>query len=237
MATKAPFLPASDSGKRTWMNTFSAGISGPDPTGGFASLGQLLGLSAAEVASIAADALMFGFCIQNLDDFVGEKENRTTYKNLVRSGPVGSPITPYPLVPVVSPPATVAPGVFSRVGDYVKRIKASPNYNDGIGKNLGIIGAEQIFDPTLLQPTLKLVLTPTGVLVKWNKGFADAVSIYVDRGAGFAFLAVDTEPDYLDTFAFPPSPAKWKYKAVYLIKDEQVGKFSLEVAITVSAVV
>ena len=233
MAEKARYLPPLDGGKVTWLNTFSAGVSSPDPTLVFPTLGELLGLTAAEVTSIAADALMFSFCVQNLDDFVGEKVNRTKYKDLVRSGPVSSPITPYPSIPVVTPPPAVAPDVFGRVSGYVSRIKASPNYNVGIGGNLGIIGAEQINDPTLLKPILTLQARTTGVFIGWKKQFADAIKFYVDRGAGYVFLAIDTEPDYLDTFALPSIATVWKYKAVYLIKDEEVGLFSDETVITV----
>ena len=53
----------------------------------------------------------------------------------------------------------------------------------------------------------------------------------MDRGAGtFVFLARDTVPDYLDTFALPAARASavWKYKAIYLLSDTPCGQWSDE---------
>ena len=44
----------------------------------------------------------------------------------------------------------------------------------------------------------------------------------------FAFLTIDTVPDYLDTATLPVSgtSAVWRYKAIYRLNDEQVGSWS-----------
>jgi hypothetical protein len=41
-------------------------------------------------------------------------------------------------------------------------------------------------------------------------------------------LAIDTVPDYLDTYPLPApgQTALWRYKAIYRIGDEQVGQWS-----------
>jgi len=61
------------------------------------------------------------------------------------------------------------------------------------------------------------------------------VEIWADRGdgKGFAFLAVDTVPDYVDTAALPATAATWKYKAIYRLNDEQVGQWSAVASIAV----
>lgn len=232
---KTSYLPKNDPGRAIWLNTFSQKIGVPgssEPT-----VGEDLGLSAAEVTQTEADALMFGFCIQNQDSFKNEKEERTDYKNLVRSGTEGEVMDEYPTSPPVSPPAAVPQGVFRRIPELVARIKASGNYSTAIGEDLGIVGDEQEFDENTLKPLLTLLVLGSGVLVKWQKGFAEAISIFVDRGSGYVFLATDTEPDYLDTFAMPAEAATWKYKAIYIINDEQVGLFSDEAEVEVQAAV
>ena len=58
----------------------------------------------------------------------------------------------------------------------------------------------------------------------------------MDRGTGtFAFLAIDTVPDYLDTTPLPApgAGAVWKYKAIYRLKDEQVGQWSDVISVSV----
>ena len=121
----------------------------------------------------------------------------------------------------------------------VKNIKTRDGYNDDIGEVLGIIGDEHVVDPTQLKPAISAQQTPQGILINWLKGDADAIDIYVDRkdGKGFVFLARDTEPDYVDTVAIKEEGVKsavWDYYAVYVISDEQVGKVSDTISVTVA---
>ncbi len=63
----------------------------------------------------------------------------------------------------------------------------------------------------------------------------DAVDLWVDRGSGFVFLAIDSEPDYNDTAALPAGGGVWKYKGIYRLHDEQVGQWSDIVSVSVGA--
>ncbi len=62
-------------------------------------------------------------------------------------------------------------------------------------------------------------------------------AIQVDRGAGqgFVFLANDTTPGYTDTTPLPTAPAKWTYRAIYHVGDQQAGQWSAPVGVAVSA--
>ena len=230
---KDNYLPRADAAKAIWLNTFSQKISLPGSTEPTA--GEDLGLTGAEVTQTAADALMFNFCVQNQDSFKNERKERTDYKNLARSGNEGEPMGPYPTSPPVVPPAVVPQGIFKRIPELVARIKANGNYDTTIGKDWGIIGGDQVFDPNTLKPFLELLVLGSGVLVKWQKGFAEGLRIFVDRGSGYILLAMDTEPDYLDTVAMPATATTWKYKAIYEIDGEEVGQFSDEKEVQVQA--
>ena len=232
---KDTYVPRTDAAKAIWLNTFAEKINQPGSPGSTA--GEDLGLTAAQVAQTVKDAAMFNFCIQNQDSFKNEKEERTNYKNLVRGGAEGVAMDPYPTTPPVSPPETVPQGVFKRVSQNVAHIKSHENYSTAIGEDWGIIGDDQVFDPNELKPVLDLLVLGSGVLVKWEKGFAEAIRIFVDRGSGFTWLATDSEPDYLDTFAMPAGAATWKYKAIYEIDGEEVGQFSDEAEVQVQAAV
>lgn len=234
---KAPYLPPDDPGKAIWLTTFNQKINQPDPGAVFPTLGEALNLTAGEVAQTGADALMFAFCIQNQDSFKKEKEERTKYKNLVRSGEEGIVMDPYPTAPPVAAPIVVPQGIFKRIPELVAKIKASNNYNTAIGEDLGTIGDEQVFDPNTLKPVITAQVQGSNVLIKWEKSFAEALRIFVDRGTGYAWLATDGEPDYFDTFAMPAEAATWKYKAIYEIDGEEAGQFSDEVDVQVEAAV
>ena len=112
------------------------------------------------------------------------------------------------------------------------KIKASDTFTTDIGKDIGIIAEAIVIDPATMQPELKLIKSGDGIIVKWKKGAADSIRLEVDRGSGFQFLAIDTQPDYTDTFALPETPATWKYRGIYQIKDQAVGLMSQVVYIS-----
>ena len=90
-------------------------------------------------------------------------------------------------------------------------------------------------DLATVKPVLQATPQPGGVLIAWTKQGLGGVEIHVDRGTGFAFLAVDTVPDYVDTqLPAAGQPALWKYKAIYRQNDERVGLWSDVVSVAVA---
>ncbi len=217
---KAFWLPTDDAGKRDWLNHFA---------GELPNHNTAVGVTAAELASVQADALYFDYVMGGQQAFAAAALQWTAFKNKARNG-TGASMGALPVAPAPgTPPAPVAPGIFKRVATLVARIKKHSGYTDAIGQALDIIGAEQTFDPNTLKPVLKTELQAGHPAVLWTKGHADALEIWVDRGTGTsAFLAMDTVPDYVDTFALPApgQTALWKYKAIYRLNDEQVGQWS-----------
>ena len=103
-----------------------------------------------------------------------------------------------------------------------------------MGKDLGIIGADQSMDKAIVKPTLKLVFKGGQVEVQWIKSDADALHIETDKGSGkWEFLAVDTVPHYTDTTPIA-APGTWKYRAMYIVSDEHVGQWSDVTSIAVA---
>ncbi|KAF0181118.1 MAG: hypothetical protein FD161_424 [Limisphaerales bacterium] len=158
------------------------------------------------------------------------RQQWTAFKNKARNR-TGTSMGAFPVAPATgTPPAAVPAGIFKRTATLVARIKKHSGYTDAIGQALDIIGAEQAFDPNTLKPILATELRAGHPAVLWIKGQADALEFWVDRDNGtfVFFLAIDTVPDYGDTFALPApgQTALWKYKAIYRIGDEQVGQWS-----------
>ena len=226
---KAPYLPWDDQGKADWLDNFNTKL----PT----YAGALV-ITPAELASVAADDAMFNYLVDMQEAFKTFKQDLSNYKNLLRDGGTG-PTGPLPVAPVLPAPAPVQKGIFRRIRELVGRIKSTPGYTEAIGEDLGIVGDEQTVDLPTLKPVLKHRLESEGrPLIIWKKGPADGIDLLVDRGtgAGFVFLARDTEPDYLDTFELPAGTptAVWTYKAIYFLNDGRVGQFSDPIEVTVT---
>ena len=61
--------------------------------------------------------------------------------------------------------------------------------------------------------------------------------LWADRGddKGFHFHTITTDPNYTDPTAGPATVALWKYKAIYRLRDEQVGNWSDVISVAVGS--
>jgi hypothetical protein len=218
-------MPKDDSGKLFWMSNFAAKL---------AALAATVGVSTAEAESAQADSDFFSYVCDARNQYTQKAQEWTAYKNALRNG---ESLGILPVAPTLATaPAAVEPDIFGRLAALASRIKKHPGYTEAIGQNLGIIGPDQTFDPGTAKPVLKVTLEAGHPNVGWKKQGMDGLEIWVDRGTGaFAFLALDTVPDYLDTAPLPAAgtSAVWKYKAIYRLNDEQVGEWSDVASISV----
>ncbi len=230
MPRKAAYFPNDDQGKADFMDNLAVKLPG---------YATVLGLTPADVTSVVNDAAMFNYIMDMQEAYKTNKQEVTRYKNILRDGPLGTPLGAVPVPPTLGAAPALVPGaIFDRISKLAMRIKGNPAYNEAIGEDLGLVGDEQVIDIPNLKPVLKSRLDAGRPLIIWKKGPANSIDIYVDRkdGSGFVYLANDSQPDYLDTFPVPagmPS-AIWSYKAVYRIGDEQVGQFSEPISVTVT---
>lgn len=222
---KQPYLPKTDLGKVSWLENFALKL--PDHA-------TALGIAAGTVTQTDNDAQNFSAIVLYQGNLKEYALQVTSFKNVLRDG---GPLSTLTAPPTFTAPATLVSGIFERVGKLVQNIKSNPNYTNTIGEDLGIIGSEIVPDYNSLKPQLKFELQTGSPNLIWTKGIADAIKFKVDRGTGtFEFLAIDTTPDYLDKHALPAlgQTALWKYVAVYLHNDEEVGSWSDVLAVTVT---
>jgi hypothetical protein len=230
---KSDYMPKDDGGKANLFIRFRDNI-GPY----LATLG--IDPADPDIVQQAADATRFRAIV----DFCGNMQNAaqswTAEKNYERDGGATAPASQ--TVPVLPPgfPAAVPPGIVARFRALVQRLKAAKGYSTSTGQGLGIEGSVQSGpEMALIQVILTLTLQGNAVLVGWGwqgfSAFLDMLEIQVDRGdgKGWAFLTMDTTPNYTDTFPLPATPTKWKYRAIYRVGDAQVGVWSSEVSIVV----
>ncbi len=227
---KLPFIPRGDKDKADMLDNFALKLP---------LYAAILGVTSAEVTSVANDAAIFNYTMDAQEAFKTHKQNVSNYKNTLRDGPDSAPGA-FPVVPPLAPaPTLVNDGIFTRISNLAVRMKRHPAYKEAMGEDMGIVGDEQVIDIPNMKPLLKSRLDSGRPLIIWKKGpAADVLDIYVDRkdGMGFVFLVTDTQPDYLDTFPVPAGmpTAIWDYKAIYRIGDDMVGKFSDPISVTVT---
>jgi hypothetical protein len=196
------------------------------------------GLTATETLSIRNDASYFAWVVNNMKKIDSYKKNWTAFKTILLKGEDEVSSNPTPVPPTLDiQPVAVAPGVLKRFTTMVNRVKAHPAYTTAIGQNLGIeVTASPAIATTDAKPALKTTLSGDKVLVQWTKGKFSGILLEKDSGSGYVLLDKDFMPDYLDNTAMPAAgqTAIWKYRAIYLLRDEKAGQWSDEVSITVT---
>ncbi len=222
---KSYYLPTDDGGKADLLAHFAAKLP---------QYADTLEISAADVASAQADAANFRYDLQCQQHSQAYAQQWTNHKNILRDGGADHADPPAPLILPEGPPP-VAPGVIPRFTALVQRIKNHKKYTPAIGQDLGIVGSEQVIDTSTWKPSLGVKVEAKRPTVTWTKGKADALEIWVNRGDGFVFLAIDLKPDYPDTAPLPApgGSALWKYRAIYILDDQQVGQWSDDISVTV----
>lgn len=218
----AKFIPSSDADKVVWLNNFTTKM------GLYASS---LGVTTAELTSLQKDNAFFQYIISVMEVYRQNVLNMAGYKNMLKKAVGQQHIGAMPVLPTLpaAPPA-VPEGIFDRVSKLVTRIKASLNYTDNIGSDLGVISPVETIDVATMQPDIKINLEVGKPHLKWKKGYADALDLYVDRndGAGFVLIGRLTRNEYLDVVSLPSSKVfdEWQYKGIYVIADTPVGLYS-----------
>ena len=151
----------------------------------------------------------------------------TAFKNLQRDGGPGE--TAYPNVSNLPAPVPAVPlGIVPRLSNLVARIKAARNYTEAIGQDLNIVGTTQLMDIDDIKPIIEIIVRAGRPIIQWSKGDADALEIWVDRNdeRGFGLFTIANSPRITDTTPLPATPIHWKYKAIYRLKDAQIGNWS-----------
>jgi hypothetical protein len=200
----------------------------------------LLGLTAPQIASQAADADYFAYVQACQQIMLDAAQQWTAWKKLLRTG--GTAAAGSQPAPVVFPPAVpaVPVGIEVRFRALVKLLKANPNYNPTIGEALGIEGAVHVPPPAgSFQPVLHLEQRGGLAYASWtfggNRAFLDSLELQADRGdgKGYVLLAQIPGTHYTDPTPFPATPAKWKYKGIFCKAGVRMGQWSEEASITV----
>ena len=223
------FLPGPDSDLLIWLNNFHLK---------FPAYAPALGFTLAEVTAVTDDYNTLAFVVSAAEAVRNESQSRTSYKNVLRDGPVGTVAPTLPSAPTLTPPAAiVAPGIIPRLRAMVQRIKAHPSYTESMGLDLGL-GAKSAAQATPPEkPSATAAAEPgSTVRINWVKAGFDGVLVESQRAGEtvWTLLGTDTQSPYVDTRAPVQAgvPELRRYRLRYVKSDVPVGSYSDEMIVT-----
>ena len=197
----------------------------------------LLGFTAEELDEAKNDSLFWSYTLKG-DNLVQKyAKDFKKSKIFLRKGSGNEIFNGLPEPPDLGvPPHLVAANIQYRFSSKAKKAKASTNYTKAIGADLGIEAPHQTFDPVLGKPKLSIFLNAGHPEISYVKGKYNGLALYKDSGEGYVFLATLFKTNYTDNSPLPPSGTikVWRYKAIYIWQDKEIGKWSDENSIAVS---
>lgn len=228
------YLPKDDLGQMHWLNNFVDKLRGYQ---------EMLEIPAEVLAQLAQDAQNLSILQNAVEAFTQYAIQLAVYRNLLRRGQTAGAmpiILPAPIAPVLVGSQMV--NILGRAASLVQGIKAHFNYSESLGQDLHIIGEEKTReDYTHIKPEIDYNMHNGYPNILWKKGNHQGIHIYVNRGDGNGYgqhPIVDLKPDYLDEHPLPAQKQSvvWKYKAIYIEDDEEVGNVSNELSVTVTGI-
>ena len=229
-SNQTPTIPRDDTGKDLWLKNFANKLS---------QYIAKYAISATELADVQQSSITLTYWLNYKNQLDEYNKKLTLYKNELLNGiaPGATPSILPTLPSTGAAPTGTLPGIMVRVRSIVQRIKKHVAYTVADGKDMGIDNDLVLgFDTVSAKPAIRVRLVQGGhPEIVWNKQNLDGIELHVDRGTGYEPLAIDYFPNYTDMSALPAGQAAiWKYKGIYLKRDERIGQWSDEVSITVA---
>jgi hypothetical protein len=228
---KKPFLPRTDAQRADWLDNFVTKLQ--DSAKSYAAK---YNVSAATITDLDNGRQWFRWSLDNLATVRDASTTLTSFKNQV-SGGTAIPGTPVAPAYSAAPAGPIVAGVISLASSVGSQIKTAKNYDPTDGTDLGLEGADiAAADPATTQPLISTRPASGGLTeIVWPKGEFDAIKLMVDRGdgKGEVFLAMDSEPNYVDTVKpAAGTSAIYTYRGIYMLHDAEFGQWSLPVTAT-----
>jgi len=230
-----PYLPNGDVQKELWLANFDEKLSG---------YVKKFGLDKPTTDSVHNDRLSYSYGMLLVEGAKTFEHNCVTYKDDIKSGGLTNLIIEFPVFtpPIGAPIIAIAPGIFKRIAKLVSTIKSHPAYTEAIGKDLGIIGSENLGKDNIDDIKVKLTVKEAGgkIQLKYAKGELDGIKLEAKRGAETEFSLLDkislTNFEDNRVMLIAGVPEVRQYRAWPILKDKVVGKVSDVVSITVTPV-
>jgi hypothetical protein len=227
--TNSPTIPRTDAGRRELLQHLSIQLP---------NYADILEISTADLGQVQAGSDWFDYSLKVEEAGQRYTDGNFALKRVLRDGPNGAVINlPAPLVVVTPPTSQPYANIIGFLGALIVRIKKHKNYTEAIGKALHIIPPQSPApDPASLQPDLTFDFNAGHPVLYWHHNGTDALLIEADYGTGsFSLVTIQMTTRFEDSAPLP-SPGTvvlWKYRAIYRIRDAQVGQWSKVLEISV----
>lgn len=182
------FFPNTEAGQVVWLSHYALKLPVHGPA---------CGISDKEIKATLEDIAYYVWMLQHWHPATQhDAKEATAHKIRMISGTGTGGITSHPQLTVFpDPPPTPNPGIKKCLFSQIVRIKASINYNESIGHDLGIIDQVSTTDHPIPEYTLSVEMGATGPLIRidFKKYGHDGIWIETRTNGGkWAFLAIDT---------------------------------------------
>lgn len=179
---------------------------------------------------------MCGMYIEGYDKIT---ENRATmkqlsnwFRNVVDSKQKDQPVTPAPVFQAVTIPVGASIGLEEQCREFRRLMKAQANYDFADGLDLMIEkeeGAPMVVEDAV--PGLKISIEANGSLkFEWKKTGFDMLELQWRKAGISMWQNADKSTEKIINFMPPLTeagvPEKFEFRAIYLIKNQRVGKWS-----------
>ena len=193
--TSNSYFPPTQDGQIVWLSHYNLKLP---------IYGANCGISDQEITDTQTDLDYYTWMLQHWHPSIQrDAKESTAYKTMMVTGPnSGKGGINYPQ-PSVFPeaPTAPAPGIQKRLFSQIIRIKASTNYTEAIGHDLGVIAIANNIEHLIPIPSISVERGEFGqrVAINFNKYGHDGVWIECRiNGGEWTFLAIDTLRPYYD---------------------------------------
>jgi hypothetical protein len=187
------FFPTTEAGQIVWLTNYALKLP---------SNGSVCGIGDEEITGTVSDVQYYVWMLQDWYPAMQRNAREATVFKLLMIGGNGSNSASLPQAATFPEPPTVpVPGIQKRLFSQIARIKASLNYNQAIGQNLGVIAIPNTVEHPVPEFTVMVELGAIGsrVRIDFKKYGHDGIWIESRiNGGDWAFLAIDTIKPYLD---------------------------------------
>jgi hypothetical protein len=225
------YIERTDAGLKTQLETFSSVID---------TYASSLGLDADKVTELKKAITYYSFVFNKNEIYHDYSKAIVQHKALVGKGAGGTVMVPFPALPALGtvPDAPAEPNVRATFGSMIQDAKRSANFTTSVASSLGVLYVPGSFNPEDGKPTFKISFSSGGhPNLIWVKGLYDGVEIWKDSGDGQGWKKLDKDfrPDFIDKSDLPAAGKSvvWKYKMIYIYKDDIAGQWSDEMSVTV----
>jgi hypothetical protein len=222
----ADYLPLKETELDAWLLNFSTKMD---------ASGEQHGFSGTEIKRIADDYSALHSLVQGSETIRVNQSEYIAYKKIIVFGGANDPTPTFPTMTTPTAPVfvtSIESGIVERIRAFVKRLKASPNYNEAVGQDFQVINpTSDKFIAATAKPVLKIKALANSIIeISFVKGESDGIELEIQRGSetGWTrigkFIKTPAEDD-TPTIA-PNTPEVRRYRGRFLEGNKPVGLFS-----------